>query len=92
MTVFANGFIIHPMMTFELENITRKNHVRSLAAQARLDRTAFIRETMYHLKLARNTAEKAYDGATDLSMEVVEKIAVFFEVTKEEVLETVIKK
>ncbi len=79
------------MMTFELDKITRKNHVARLCKSHGLDRNGFVREAMYHLGFARNTAIKAYNGDTDLSMEVVEKIAVYFEVTKDEVLETVMK-
>ena len=78
-------------MTFELDNIKRINHVAKLCKKNSLSRADWLREAQYHLRLARNTALKAYDGDTDLSLDVVEKIAFYFEVSKDEVLETVIK-
>jgi hypothetical protein len=91
LTDFRNLLYNDFMMTFELDRIERINHVAKLCRKHKLDRAGWLREAQYHLKLARNTALKAYDGETDLSMEVVEKIAYYFEVTKDEVLETVIK-
>ena len=78
-------------MTFELENIKRVNHVARLCSKRNLNRAGWLREAQYYLKLARNTALKAYDGDTDLSLDVVERIAIYFHVTKDDVLETVIK-
>lgn len=89
--MLVTGLIIRTMMTFELDRIERKNHVKELCKKHDLDRAGWLREAMYHLQLARNTALKAYDGETDLSLDVIERIAVFFDVSKDEVLETVIK-
>jgi hypothetical protein len=72
-------------MTFEAKRI---NHVAELCRRKKLDRKSFIREAGYHAKLSRPTLEKAYDGATDLDYNVVEKLAWFFDVSPQEVLES----
>ena len=70
------------------ENIARVNHVQKLAKRAGLNRAQFIREVLYRLHFSRGTAEKVFDGATDLDLSVVEKLALFFEVGKDDVLES----
>lgn len=71
-----------------LAEITRINHIKSLCKRKGWDRKTFVREAIYHAILSRPTAEKAYDGDTDLSMDTVERIARLFGVQKDEVLES----
>ncbi len=69
--------------------IKRVNHVQELSRkQGWKDRKTALREIIYLANLTRPTAEKAYDGDTDLSMDTVEKLAALFNVTKEQVLES----
>jgi hypothetical protein len=70
-------------------NITRKNHVKKLCKGKDWNRARFVREAFYQVGLSPRTAERAFDGELELSMETVERIAKLFDVTKEEVLESV---
>lgn len=81
-------------MRFDPTKIRRINHVSELCEQhkPKLDRAEFLSEFQYQMKVSRGAAEKAFDGRTDLAMDVVEKAALFFGVTKEEILETKIIK
>jgi hypothetical protein len=69
--------------------ITRKNHVKKLCKGKDWNRSRFVREAFYQVGLSPRTAERAFDGELDLSMETVERIAKMFDVTKEQVLESV---
>jgi hypothetical protein len=44
---------------------------------------------MYHTTVSQRTAERAFDGETELSMDTVEQLARLFDVSKDEVLESV---
>jgi hypothetical protein len=70
-------------------NITRKNHVAKLAKGKGWDREKFIREALYHTRISQRTLERAFDGELELSMITVEQLAKLFNVTKDEVLESV---
>jgi hypothetical protein len=73
--------------TFEA---TRINHVRELCNKQKppMDKKTFVREVGYQTNISRTTLEKAYNGATVLDYDVIEKIAWFFEVGTEDVLES----
>jgi hypothetical protein len=70
-------------------NIKRINHVKELAKKKGWSKQQFIREGMYHTLISDRTLEKVYDGETELSLDVVERLAKLFNVTKDEVLESV---
>lgn len=70
-------------------NITRKNHVAKLAKVKGWKRDQFIREALYHTRISQRTLERAFDGELELSMITVEQLAKLFNVTKDEVLESV---
>ena len=70
-------------------NIKRKNHVKQLCKDLDWNRSRFVREAFYQVGLSPRTAERAFDGELDLSMETVERLAKLFDVTKDEVLESV---
>ena len=72
-----------------LDQITRVSHVRKLCDKAGWkDRKQAIRELMYRANITRNTAEKAYEGSTELDLDTVEKLAAAFKVSKDSVLES----
>jgi hypothetical protein len=70
-------------------NIKRINHVAALCKKKGWTKGRFIKEAVYHTDYSDTTLEKAYAGETDLSMGLVEQIAKLFNVTKDEVLESV---
>jgi hypothetical protein len=70
-------------------NIKRINHVAALCKKKGWSKQQFIREAMYHTLISDTTLEKAYAGETDLSMDTTEQLAKLFNVTKDEVLESV---
>jgi hypothetical protein len=72
-------------MTFEA---ARVNHVSDLCRKKKMNRKDFIREVGYKANISRPTLEKAYDGSTDLDYAVIEKLAWFFGVSTDEVLES----
>jgi hypothetical protein len=65
----------------------RLNHVAKLAKVRGWDRAAFMKEAGYHTNISRVTLQKAYDGATDLSLDTVIELAKFFGVQFKDVLE-----
>lgn len=70
-------------------NIKRVNHVAALAKKKGWNKNQFVREAMYQVEVSQRTAERAFDGELDLSMDTVERLAWMFGVTKEDVLESV---
>jgi hypothetical protein len=70
-------------------NITRKNHVAKLAKAKGWNRAQFIREARYQTLVSDRTLERAYDGEIDLSLITVEQLAKLFNVTKDEILESI---
>jgi hypothetical protein len=70
-------------------NIKRKNHVKQLCKAVDWNRSRFVREAFYQVGLSPRTAERAFDGELDLSMETVERLAKMFNVTKDEILESI---
>jgi hypothetical protein len=69
--------------------ITRKNHVAKLAKDNGWNRAQFLREARYHTMISDRTLERAYDGELDLSLITIEQLAKLFNVTKDEVLESI---
>lgn len=69
---------------------TRINHVRELCNKQKppMDKKTFVEEAGYQTKISRPTLEKAYNGATQLDYDVIEKLAWFFGVGTEDVLES----
>ena len=63
------------------------NHVAELAKKKGLTKSRFLVEAQYHTDISRTTLLKAYDGATDLSLETVIELAKFFGVQFKDVLE-----
>lgn len=70
------------------KKITRINHVRQLCDKRGWDRLTALREITYHAFVTRVTAERAYNGSTELKLDTVEKLAALFGVTPQDVLET----
>ena len=75
-------------MLMTATKITRINHVRQLCDKRGWDRKTALREITYHANVTRPTAERAYNGETELELDTIEKLAALFGVTKEEVLES----
>jgi len=69
--------------------IERINHVAALCKKKNWTKNQFVREGMYHTNISDTTLEKAFAGETDLSMDTVEQLAKLFDVTKDEVLESI---
>jgi hypothetical protein len=78
------------VMVTDTFQVKRINHVRDLCAKHKppMDKKTFIEEVGYAAKISRPTLEKAYNGSTELDYDVIEKIAWFFEVDTNEVLES----
>ena len=76
-------------MLAEMKKIKRINHIEELCNANRWDKRKFLKEAGYRTDISDTTLEKAYSGETDLSMNVVEQLAKLFNVTKDEVLESV---
>ena len=70
-------------------DIKRINHVAELCKKKGWTKIRFVREAEYHTHISDTTLEKAYDGETDLSMLTVERLAKLFNVTKDDILESV---
>lgn len=73
-------------MTFEAKRI---NHVAELCKKKKLDKKEFVFQAGFATRISRTTLEKAYNGATELDYDVIEKLAWFFGVDTKEVLESV---
>jgi hypothetical protein len=69
--------------------IKRINHVAELCKKKGWSKIRFVKEAVYHTDYSDTTLEKAFAGETDLSMGLVEQLAMLFDVTKDEVLESV---
>jgi hypothetical protein len=69
--------------------IKRINHVAALCKKRGWNKDRFVRETFYHTNISQRTAERAFDGEIELSMTTVEQLAKLFDVSKDEVLESV---
>ncbi len=66
---------------------TRINKVKRLADEKGWSRPKFLLELQYNTGLSRTTLSKAYDGATDLDLDTIIKLAKFFGVQFKDVLE-----
>jgi hypothetical protein len=71
--------------TFQVKRI---NHIQDLCKKQKMDKKTFVREAGYVTHISRPTLETAYNGATELDYDVIEKLAWFFEVDTNEVLES----
>lgn len=71
--------------TFEA---TRVNHVQDLCKRKKMDRKEFLYQAGFATRMSRTTLEKAYGGSVDLDYDVIEKLAWFFGVETNEVLES----
>lgn len=69
--------------------IKRINHVSKLCKGKEWSKDKFIREGMYRTTCSARTLDRAYEGEKELSMDTVEQLAKLFNVTKDEVLESV---
>lgn len=69
--------------------IKRINHVAALCKKKDWSKHKFIKEAQYQVELSQRTAERAFDGELELSMDTVERIAKLLKVTKDEVLESI---
>lgn len=74
-------------MTMAYE-VSRINHIAELCRKNKMSRKDFIYDVGGKMRISRPTLEKAYDGSTDLDLAVVEKIALYFNVSPQDVLET----
>jgi len=72
-----------------IQKVKRINHVAELCRKKGWDKKQFIRQAMYYTTISDRTLEKAYDGETKLDMNTVENLAQLFDVSKDEVLESV---
>lgn len=77
------------MITAMKEEIKRINHVAALCKKKGWDKDLFIRQGMTGTTCSFRTLFRAYDGETELSMDTVEQIAKLFNVTKDEILESI---
>jgi DNA-binding phage protein len=75
------------MVMTEQKKEVRINKVAKLAEGRGWSRPKFLIEAQYHTGISRTTLQKAYDGATDLSLETVVELAKFFGVQFKDVLE-----
>jgi hypothetical protein len=73
-------------MTFESKRI---NHVQELCKKRKLDKKEFVFQARFATRLSRPTLEKAFGGSTDMDYEVIEKLAWFFGVETNDVLQSV---
>jgi hypothetical protein len=72
-----------------IAEIKRVNHVAKLCKTKGWSKARFVKEAVYHTNVSDRTLEKVYDGATNLDLDTVEQLAKLFDVTKDEVLESV---
>ncbi len=70
-----------------LMQITRISRVPNLIKAHKMDWKTFKKEASYKAELSEPTLSKAWNGDTDLTLETWEKLAQFFGVTLDEVLE-----
>jgi hypothetical protein len=77
------------MVTMTKVRIERINHVSELCEKKKWDKDMFIRQGMAGTTCSFRTLFRAYDGETELSMDTVEQLAKLFNVTKDEILESV---
>jgi hypothetical protein len=77
------------MVTTTREEIKRINHVSKLCKKEGWDKDMFIRKGMGNTTCSFRTLFRAYDGETVLSMDTVEQLAKLFNVSKDEILESV---
>lgn len=77
------------MVTETYQAPTRVNHVADLCKKKKVSRQDFIREAGFLTKISRPILEKAYNGATEFDLETIEKLAWYFEVDTNDVLESV---
>lgn len=68
---------------------TRINHIADLCKKKKLDKKEFVHQAAFATRMSRTTLEKAYNGATELDYDVIEKLAWFFGVETNDVLESV---
>jgi hypothetical protein len=71
--------------TFEAKRI---NHVADLCKKKKLDKKEFVFQAHYATRMSRTTLEKAYSGSIELDYDVIEKLAWFFGVGIEDILES----
>lgn len=71
----------------ETKKEIRINKIAKLADAQGWSRPKFLIEAQYRTGISRTTLSKAYDGATDLSLETVVSLAKFFNVQIKDVLE-----
>jgi len=73
--------------TFEAKRI---NHVRELCNKQKppMDKKTFVDEVGYATKISRTTLEKVYNGATVMDYDIIEKLAWYFGVGTEDILES----
>lgn len=69
--------------------IKRVNHVSQLCKDKGWSKDKFLREGMYRTSCSARTLDRAYEGELELSMDTVEQIARLFDVSKDEVLESI---
>jgi hypothetical protein len=76
---------------FKAESVERINHIQDLCKKHKpplLTKKQFVDEVGSVTQISRPTLEKVYDGATKLDYDVIEKLAWFFGVGIEDVLES----
>jgi len=76
-------------MLATVKKIKRINHVADLCKKKGWSKQQFIREAMYHTLISDRTLEKIYDGVTTMDVDTLELLAMLFNVTKEDILESV---
>jgi transcriptional regulator with XRE-family HTH domain len=69
----------------------RISHVPALCKKNKLSQSDFVRAAGFLTKLSRPTLEKAYKGDTDLDLSVIEKLAWYFGVETNEIIESKFK-
>jgi len=77
------------LATMKIKPIKRINHVVDLCKARGWNKQQFVREAMYHTLISNRTLEKAYEGEIKLDLDTVEQLAKLFNVTKDEVIESV---
>lgn len=87
--MFGNNKKDKRMVVATKETIKRINHVATLCKKKGWDKDMFIRKGMNETTCSFRTLFRAYDGEILLSMETVEQLSKMFNVTKDEVLESV---
>lgn len=73
----------------KIKKIKRINHIAELCEAKGWGKQQFIREAMYHTLISDRTLEKAYNGELKLDLDTIEQLAKLFNVTKDEILESV---